>query len=97
MRKETSEEELLSPQKLQQKIKALRWNTLFLNISCIFLAIGGIKLRNDLTELHRYLSVWLWRTPKPFLSKSISSVDKSTQFFKWLTASFHYKMGPAVL
>ena len=62
MRKETSEEELLSPQKLQQKIKALRWNTLFLNISCIFLAIGGIKLRNDLTELQGAIRLALENT-----------------------------------
>lgn len=53
MRKETIEEEILSPEELQQKIKALRWNTLFLNISCILLAIGGIKLRNDLIELQQ--------------------------------------------
>ena len=62
MRKETSEEELLSPQKLQLKIKALRWNTLFLNISCIFLAIGGIKLRNDLTELQGAIRLALENT-----------------------------------
>ena len=59
MRKETSEEKILSPQELQQKVKALRWNTLFLNISCIFLAIGGIKLRNDLTELQGAISLVL--------------------------------------